>query len=69
MGFSENVYRIMKEKKMSQSAVARDAGIDPKLFNSILRRRKLLREDVIIPICQSLGVTPNDVFLDEENRR
>lgn len=69
MAFSENVYRIMREKKMNQSAVARGAGIDPKTFNAILRGRKLLREDYIIPICRSLGVTPNDVFLDDKDRR
>ena len=62
MSFSENVYKILKDKKMNQSAVARAAGMTPKEFNAILRNRKLLREENIIPICEALEVEPNDLF-------
>lgn len=62
MSCAENAYRIMREKKMNQSAVARAAGLNSKTFNSILRGRKLLREEAVIPICQALEVTPNELF-------
>lgn len=62
MSFAENVYKIMSEKKMNQSAVARAAGMTPKAFNAILRNRKLLREEHIVPICVALDVEPNDLF-------
>ena len=62
MGVSENIYKIMEFKKMKQSAVAKAANMDPKEFNSILRRRKLLREEHIIPICMALEITPNELF-------
>lgn len=62
MIFADNAYRIMREKKMSQAAVARAAGLNPKDFNAILRGRKLLREELINPICRALEVTPNELF-------
>ena len=65
MSFSDNVYRIMQERKMSQAAVAKGAGMSPQAFNNILKGRKLLREEYVFPICRSLGVTPNDLFTDD----
>lgn len=62
MTIADRAYEIMKEGNMSQSAVARKAGIDPKQFNSILRHRKLIREEHVIPICKALKVTPNELF-------
>lgn len=66
MGFADNAYKIMKDKKMSQSAVARAAGLTPQQFNDLLRHRKLLREDVILPICNALDCTPNDLFASND---
>ena len=62
MNFADNAYRIMHDKKMNQSAVARAAGMTPKEFNALLRGRKLLREEFITPICRALEVTPNELF-------
>lgn len=66
MSFSENVYRIMEEKKMKQASVAKAAGLDPVTFNAILRGRKLLREEYVVPICLALEVTANDVFKEDK---
>ena len=62
MSFADHVYKIMRDKKMNQSAVARAAGMNPKEFNALLRGRKLLREEFINPICRALEVTPNERF-------
>lgn len=62
MSFADNVYSIIKQKKMNQSAVARAAGMSPKSFNALLRGRKLLHEKHIVPICTALDVTPNQLF-------
>lgn len=62
MSFADNAYQIMQAKKMSQSAVARAAGLSPKEFNALLRGRKLLREEYIVPICKALEATPNELF-------
>ena len=63
MSFSSNAYRIMREKKMSQAAVARAAGLTPQQFNDLLNNRKLLREDLVLPICRALECEPNDLFV------
>lgn len=55
-------YKIIDEKCLKQSAVARAAGYDPKKFNALLRGRKRLTSDDVVPICKALGVTPNELF-------
>lgn len=62
MIFADNAYRIMKKKKMSQSAVARAAGFTPKAFNNMLKGRKLIRPEYIEPICRALEVDANALF-------
>lgn len=58
----ERVKQIMKENHMNPAAVAREVGIDPKLFNSMLHGRKLVRCEMIPKLCDTLKVTPNDLF-------
>ena len=62
MSFADNAYKIMRDKKMNQSAVARAAGFSPKTFNAMLRGRKIVRQEFITPICRALEVTPNELF-------
>lgn len=62
MSFASNVYAIMDKKKMRQASVARAAGLTPQQFNDLLRNRKLLREDYVVPICNALECEPNDLF-------
>jgi len=51
---------------MKQASVAREAGLSPQQFNDLLNNRKLLREDLVMPICMALECTPNDLFMDRE---
>ena len=62
MALKEKIYEIMATKKMKQSLVARDAGFDIKIFNSLLRGRKRFGEEEIKRICNALEVSPNDLF-------
>ena len=48
----ERIYRIMRSKKMQQSLVAKDAGFAPKDFNNMLKGRKLIRPEHIVPLCK-----------------
>lgn len=66
MDFAETIYKIMAQKHMNQSAVARAAGFHPKTFNAMLRGRKVVRQEFILPICQALGVSPKELFGYEE---
>lgn len=62
MDVMDTIYKVINEKCLKQSAVARAAGYDPKKFNAILRRRKKMTSDDVVPICKALGVTPNELF-------
>jgi len=66
MNLPEAIYSIMTEKKMKQSLVAQAAGYNPKVFNAMLRNRKLIKSDDIPRICKALEVTPNSLFGWEE---
>ncbi len=58
----ERIYRIMRSKKMQQSLVAKDAGFAPKDFNNMLKGRKLIRPEHIVPLCRALGVSADVLF-------
>lgn len=62
MTVAQRIYQIMEQKCMKQCLVARAAGYEPKVFNEMLRGRRLIRIDDLNPICTALGVTPNELF-------
>lgn len=62
MEIQDQIYCIMQEKKMKQSLVAKSAGYSPKDFNNMLRKRKSIKPEDILPICSALDVTPNELF-------
>ncbi len=53
---------IIKEKGLKQCAIANKAGFSARELNDILCGRKVFRADHVLPICNALGVTPNDLF-------
>lgn len=56
MSATEMIYKIIDEKCLKQSAVARAAGYDPKKFNALLRGRKKMTSEDVVPICKALGM-------------
>ena len=62
MAVVDTIYKVIDEKCLNQSAVARAAGYEPKVFNAMLRGRKRMTSDDVVPICKALGVTPNELF-------
>lgn len=62
MEIQEQIYSIMETKKMKQSLVAKSAGYSPRDFNNMLRKRKSIKPEDILPICAALDVSPNDLF-------
>lgn len=62
MDVRERIYSIMKKKKMQQSLVAQAAGLSPKTFNAMLRKRKLIKPEDINPICRALEIRPDELF-------
>lgn len=59
---SEKIYEHMGMHHMCQAAVARAAGMSPKMFNDILRGRRILKAEHLLRICSALGCTPNDIL-------
>ena len=62
MDVTEIIYKAIEEKCLKQSAVARAAGYSPKQFNAMLKGRKRMTSDEVVPICKALGMTPNQLF-------
>ena len=62
MAVVDTIYKVIDEKCLKQSAVARAAGYEPTVFNAMLRGRKRMTSDDVVPICKALGVTPNELF-------
>lgn len=62
MSVADKIYIIIQEKNYKQSAIAIAAGYNPKTFNNLLKGRKKINASDIIPICNALGVTPNELF-------
>ena len=59
---AENVKRIVREKGMLQSAVAKKAGYNPKVFSNMLNGRKVISDFDVSAISQALDVSPNELF-------
>ena len=58
----ENIKKIISDKGFKQCAVAEKAGLTKQQFNDLLARRKSFDVCYIVPICNALGVEPNDLF-------
>lgn len=59
---AENTKRIIKERGLKQNAVAERAGYSPKVFNSLINGKKVMREMDIARIATALNVAPNELF-------
>lgn len=62
MSVTDRIYKIIEEKGLKQSAVARAAGFEVQEFNNMLCGRKIIRPEHIAAICAALNVSPNDLF-------
>lgn len=61
-----NIVRYMNEKGLKQKAVAKMAGFDEVKFSKMLNGRTVIRAEHIPPICDALGVEPNDIMKNQE---
>lgn len=66
---AHNVYKIIEDKCLSQSAIARKTGYGVRKFNDMLRGRKIITADDIIIIASALGVKPGELLEIDENRK
>lgn len=62
MDIAANIRSIIKNDGLKQCAVAHRAGLTPKEFNALLTKRKTFKAEYIVPICNALNVTPNELL-------
>ena len=61
-----NVKRIIKDKCLKQSAVAKKAGYSVQQFSSMMNKRKIIKDTDILRIATALGVDANELFKKEK---
>ena len=68
MSISENIFRIMNERHISQKEFSQLIGVPESTISDWKRKGKTPNADKIMDICRSLEVTPYDILLDEHDR-
>ena len=58
----ESVRNAIEAKGLKQCVVAERAGFTPQEFSNILCGRKTFRTEYVAPVCNALGITPNELF-------
>lgn len=54
--------KIIFEKGLKKKHVADYIGMTPQQFSDLLSHRRNLRESDVIPLCNALGVSPNELY-------
>lgn len=62
MSASSNVKKIIESRGLKQNYVAQQIGLHPKTFNALLNGRKTFDVVYVVPICNALGITPNQLL-------
>ena len=58
----ERIAEIIEERNFKQSAIARAAGYDRRVFNDIIKGRRMVKGDEIPSICNALLIDANTLF-------
>lgn len=64
MSVSENIFRIMKERQISQKEFSKLLGVPESTVSDWKRKDKAPSADRILEICDILNVSPYDILLD-----
>lgn len=59
---AENITRIIQEKGLKQTFVAKNAGYTPQMLNDMLAGRKIIKISDVIRIYPILGVDVNCLY-------
>ncbi len=59
---AKNVKSIIKDRCLSQGAIARKAGYDGKVFSNMLNGRKIITDSDVVNIATALEVDANTLF-------
>lgn len=56
------IEKVIFEKGLKKQAVAERIGITPQQFSDMLNKRRIIKHTDIIPICDALDITPNELY-------
>ena len=56
------IERIIFEKELKKQVVAKRIGMTPQQFSDLLNGRRQLKQSDIIPICETLEISPNELY-------
>ena len=66
MTINEKIFKILDEIHMSQAEFARRTGIPVTTVSDWKHTNHVPAADKIMPICKVLGITPEELLMDEE---
>ncbi|MGN0181452.1 MAG: helix-turn-helix domain-containing protein [Candidatus Ornithomonoglobus sp.] len=56
------IKKVIFEKDLKKQAVAAAINLTPQQFSDLLSGRRLLRQEDIIPLCEALEISPNELY-------
>lgn len=56
------IERVIFEKGLKKQAVAARIGLTPQQFSDLLSERRALKSSDILPICEALDISPNELY-------
>lgn len=59
---AENIMRIIREKGLKQTFVAKNAGYTPQMLNDMLTGRRIIKVSDVVRIYPILGVDVNCLY-------
>lgn len=59
---AKGIEKIINEKGFIQGAIASKAGFSDQQFCDMLKGRKIIRADYLVPIAKAMGVTVQDIY-------
>lgn len=62
----ERLLNLRKGRGLTQAEVAEAAGISDRAYADIERGAANMRTQTLLRLCSVLGVTPNDILMEEE---
>ena len=65
MSISENIFRIMNERHISQKEFAKLIDVPESTISDWKRKGKTPNADKVMDICRALDVSPYDILLDK----
>lgn len=58
----DNVKNLIRAKGLKQKFVAEKMGLSPQEFSNILTGRKKFETEYVVPVCNALNITANELF-------